>query len=64
MIGPGLMHPERTCPCDDDFLPGLRDKEECSQLATEQLPGDACSAEHANMDFEEILIAFFLLPIP
>jgi len=33
-------------------------------LATEQLPGDACSAEHANMDFEEILIAFFLLPIP
>lgn len=33
-------------------------------LATEQLPGDACSAEHANMDFEEILIALFLLPIP
>lgn len=38
-LGSGLMHPERTCPCDDDFLPGLWDKEECSQLATEQLPG-------------------------
>lgn len=57
MLGPWMAceskREDSSCSCP--LYPG-------AVLATEQLPNDASSAEHANMYNEEILVAFRFPP--